>query len=261
VLIIGELLNGMYQDVRKAIQARDTQAIQDLARRQTQAGANVLDVNTGPASAKPLEAMQWLVDTIQEAVDTPLAIDSTKPDVIEAALKMLKAPGMINSTTADPDKLNTLLPLAREYSARIIGLTMDKSGVPRDKDKRLEHAATIISTAMEHGVDLESIYIDPIVLPVNVVQPQAPLVLEAISEFSMISDPPPKTVVGLSNVSQGSAVRPLINRIYLVMAIANGLDAAIVDPLDTDLVDAAITAELLLNKHIYCDSFLQAYRK
>jgi 5-methyltetrahydrofolate corrinoid/iron sulfur protein methyltransferase len=114
---------------------------------------------------------------------------------------------------------------------------------------------------MEAGIPVEDIYLDPIILPVNVTQPQALEALESIREFKILSDPPPKTVVGLSNISQGTDKRNLINRIFLVMAIANGLDAAIVDPMDKELMDAVITAELLLNKHIYCDSFLDAYRK
>jgi 5-methyltetrahydrofolate corrinoid/iron sulfur protein methyltransferase len=114
---------------------------------------------------------------------------------------------------------------------------------------------------MEAGINLSDLYLDPIILPVNVAQAQVKEVLESIREFRILSDPPPKTVVGLSNVSQGTDQRSLINRIFLVMAAASGLDAAIMDPLDKELMDASITAELLLNKHIYCASFLDAYRK
>ncbi|NQS99486.1 MAG: dihydropteroate synthase, partial [Candidatus Omnitrophica bacterium] len=154
-----------------------------------------------------------------------------------------------------------LLPLAKKYKAGLVGLTMGAKGIPRDKNERSEFAAQIVSACMEAGIDTTDIYLDPIILPVNVAQPQAKEVLESIREFSLLSDPPPKTVVGLSNVSQGTDQRNLINRIFLVMAVASGLDAAIVDPLDKDLMDAVITSELLLNKHIYCASFLDAYRK
>ena len=107
----------------------------------------------------------------------------------------------------------------------------------------------------------DDLYLDPIVLPVNVAQAQVRAVLEAIREFRLLSDPAPKTVIGLSNVSQGAKARQIINRTFLVMAIAEGLDAAILDPLDKDLRDAMITAELIANKSIYCDSFLEAYGK
>jgi 5-methyltetrahydrofolate corrinoid/iron sulfur protein methyltransferase len=261
MLIIGELINGMYKQIGKAIVEKDKKTIQEVARQQIEQGADMLDVNTGPVAKDPVDAMKWLTETIQEAVDAPLCFDSTKPAVIEAGLKLAKKKAMINSTTADDEKLNKLLPLAKQYNTGIIGLTMDKTGVPRDRFKRSEHALKIIASCMEHGIELGDVYIDPIVLPVNVAQAQATEVLEAIREFKVISDPPPKTVVGLSNVSQGTKNRSLINRTFLVMATAFGLSAAIVDPLDTELMDAMITAELILNKNIYCDSYLDAYRK
>ncbi len=261
MLIIGELLNGMYKQVGKAIVDKDKKAIQKIAKEQLAQGANFLDLNIGPVAKDPVEAMKWLTETIQEVTDAPLCFDSTRPLVIEAGLKLAKSRAMINSTSADDEKLNVLLPLAKKYNAQIIGLTMDKTGVPRDRYKRSELALKIISSCLEHGLALEDVYIDPIVLPVNVAQPQAAEVLESIREFKVISDPPPKTVVGLSNVSQGTCARNLINRTFLVMAVAAGLSAAIVDPLDKELMDAMITAELILNKNIYCDSYLDAYRK
>jgi len=261
MLVIGELINGMYQNVKSAIQAKDKAGIQKLAKDQVGQGAGVLDVNTGPASANPEDTMKWLVEAIQEVVDVSLALDSTKANVIEAGLKLAKKPAIINSTSADKGKLDVLLALAKKYNSGIIGLTMDKKGIPRDRTQRTEHALAIVSAAQEAGIDLSNVYIDPIVLPVNVAQQQAIELLESLREFKLLSDPAPKTVVGLSNASQGTEHRPLINRVYLVMAIANGLDAAIMDPLDKELVDAMITAELILNKHIYCDSFLDAYRK
>lgn len=261
MLVIGERINGMFKDVGKAIANREKEVIQKLARDQVAAGAGMLDVNVGPAAADALEAMKWLVETVQEATDVPLALDSTKPDVIEEGLKLVKSKAMINSTTADKERLDVLLPMAKKYNAQLIGLTMDKKGIPRDKNQRSEFAAQIISACMEQGLDLADVYLDPIILPVNVAQPQGLEVLEAIREFRLLADPPPKTVVGLSNVSQGVENRSLINRTFLVMTAACGLEAAIADPLDKELMDALITAELLLNKHIYCASFLDAYRK
>ena len=261
MLVIGERINGMFKDVAKAIADKDKTIIQNLAREQVAAGSGALDVNVGPAAADAVGAMGWLVETIQEAVDLPLALDSPKSQVLEQGLKLARKKAIINSTTADKAKLDTLLPMAKKYGASLIGLTMAKSGIPRDKNERSEFAAQIVSACMEAGVNLENLYLDPIILPVNVTQPQVKEVLESIREFRLLSDPPPKTVVGLSNVSQGSESRGLINRTFLVMAVASGLDAAIADPLDKALMDAMITAELLLNKHIYCASFLDAYRK
>jgi len=261
MLVIGELINGMYQNVGKAIKTKDKSIIQKLAKDQTKAGASMLDVNTGPASAQPKDAIKWLVETIQEVVDTPLALDSTKADVIEEGLKLVKGKAMINSTSADDDKLNTLIPMAKKYNAQLIGLAMDKKGIPRDRNQRSELALKIVSACMEQGFPLEDLYIDPVVLPVNVAQAQGVEVLESIREFKLLSEPSPKTVVGLSNVSQGTKNMSLINRTFLIMAVGYGLTGAIVDPLDKELMDGLITAELLLNKNIYCDSYLDAYKK
>ncbi len=261
MLVIGELINGMYKAVGKAIAERDKKVIQKIAKDEVAAGAGMLDVNTGPYEKNPKDAMKWLVETIQEATDAPLALDSTKPDVIEEGLKVVKKRAMINSTNSDEEKLNILVPMAKKYNASLIGLTMGKSGIPRDKNERMEHAVKIVTKCQETGFDVSGLYLDPIVLPVNVAQAQGTEVLESIREFKFLCGPAPKTVVGLSNASQGTKERPLINRIFLVMALANGLTGAIMDPLDKDLMDAAITAELVLNKNIYCDSFLNAHRK
>lgn len=261
MIIIGELINGMYKEVGKAITKKDGSAIQRLAQEQASSGAAFLDVNTGPYSKNPKEDMKWLIESIQAVTDVPLSIDSTKPEAIEEGLKLAKKRAIINSTNADDAKMDIIFGLAKKYNAQVIGLTMDKSGVPNNREKRLELAAKIVAKAIDFGLNAEDIYLDPIVLPVNVAQTQGLEVLESIREFRHLSDPPPKTIVGLSNVSQGTRFRSLVNRTFLVMAIANGLSSAILDPLDKELVEAMITAELILNKHIYCDSFLDAYRK
>lgn len=262
MIVIGELINGMYKTVAKAIALRDIGIIQTLAERQVRAGANILDINVGPYSTDQLNDMKWLVEVIQKSVSVPLSIDSTNAEVIEEGLKLVKSRAVVNSTTADDDKLNEMFGLAKKYNAQIIGIAMDKSGIPGSKDGRLELAAKIVAKAMDVGIAIEDLYIDPIAMPVNVAQADGPAVLETIRELRLLCDPAPQTVIGLSNVSQGTKKsRSLINRTFLAMAIANGLTAAILDPLDTELMDSMITADVILNKNIYCDSFLDAYRR
>ncbi|MFH0838891.1 MAG: dihydropteroate synthase [Candidatus Omnitrophota bacterium] len=262
MLVIGELINGMYEQIKAAIIKKDKKVIQAVALRQIECGADALDINVGPASLNQLDDMKWLIEAVQEVTDKAISIDSPKPKVIEEVLPLVKNKVIINSTDAGDEKLDILLPLAKRYNGRIIALAMDKKqGVPRDRNVRSELAVKIISKAMEIGLNMEDVYIDPIVLPVNAVQPQAIEVLESIRELKMLCSPPPKTIVGLSNVSQGSKQRSLINRTFAAMAVAMGLDGAILDPLDKDLMEAVITAELIMNKHIYCDSFVEAYRK
>ena len=251
----------MYKEVGRAIQAKDKKPIQRLAQEQIKAGADCLDLNCGPVSKDQVTDMCWLVETVQEVAEVSLGLDSTKPAVIEAGLKLAKKKAVINSTSADQERLDILVPMAKKYKTYLIGLTMDKKGVPQDKDRRVELAATIAATCQDAGLPLEDLFLDPIVLPVNVAQTQGRQVLEAIREFKMLAEPAPKTIVGLSNVSQGTCSRSLINRIFLTMAVGAGLDAAILDPLDKELLDSLITAELVLSKQIYCDSYLDAYKK
>ncbi len=261
MLIIGERINGMFTDVKKAIQAQDPAPIVDLARRQVAAGANVLDINVGPASRDKLGAMQWLVGVVREAVDVPLCIDTPNAEVMRVGLEAAGGNAIINSTTGEEERMEATLPLAAEFNCPIIGLTIDADGVPRDATGRMEIALRLLMACMEKGISATDLYVDAVILPVNALQ-QVPIqVLEAIGMCKSLSDPPPQTILGLSNVSQGTMHRELINRTYLVMAVANGLDAAIVDPLDDELMDAVIAAEVLLNRNVYCDDFVKAYRR
>ena len=261
MIIIGERINGMFKAVKEAIQNRDTTVIHDLAKRQIAEGADMLDINVGTASANPVEAMRWLVEAVQEVTDVPLAIDNPNYETMKAGLEACRGKKMINSTTGQLDKLDLFLPLAKEHNASIVALCIDENGVPVDVEGRVMVAMNILAKAMEYDLPTDELYIDPIILPVKADQRSPALVLESIRQFAMLSDPAPHIVVGLSNLSQGAVDRKLINRTFLTMAVGAGLDAAIVDPLDTELMDAMITSELLMNRAIYSDSFLAAYRQ
>ncbi|MDD5005902.1 MAG: dihydropteroate synthase [Candidatus Omnitrophica bacterium] len=261
MLIIGELLNGMYKEVGEAIVKKDKSVIQKIAKAQVDAGADALDLNCGPVSKDPITDMQWLIDNVQSVTDKTIVIDSSKSKVICEAIKKAKNKVIINSTTADKEKLEILVPLAKEYNSGLIALSIDKKGIPQNKEQRLELAANIIAFCMENDFPVTELYLDPVVMPVDVAQAQLKGIIEAVREFKLLCDPSPKTIVGLSNISQGALDRSLVNRTFLVMAQEAGLDAAILDPLDEKLMDALITAELILNQQIYCKAYLEAYRK
>ena len=261
MLVIGELINGMYDNISAAIKERNKVEVQKCALSQLACGADALDINCGPASKQPLIDMPWLVEAIQEVTDKTLCLDASNPLVIAEGLKVARNKTIINSTTADPEKLDLLLPLAKKYKSKLIGITISVKGIPQNKHQRLELAASIVDNCLEKGFPVEDLYLDPILLPVNVAQAQIKDILESIAEFKLLSEPSPKTVLGLSNISQGTHLRSLINRTFLTMAIAYGLDSAILDPKDKELMDTLITSELILNKNIYCDSYLEAYRK
>ncbi|UCE36824.1 MAG: dihydropteroate synthase [Thermoplasmata archaeon] len=257
MIVISERINGLFKSVGKAIDGRDANAIQQLALDQVKKGADILDLNTGPGMDNEPEVMEWLVKTIQDVTDVQLSIDTPKPEAMEAGLKAVNKKAMLNSTTAEQKRMEALFPLAKEYDAEIVCLTLDEKGIPNDAMRRNELAMLMITQAMEYDISVENIYLDPLILPVGAAQNQGPAVIEAINMFKMLSDPTPKTVVGLSNISNGAKQRSLLNRTYLAMLMGAGLTAAIMDPNDLDLMHIAKTGDILLNKKLYAHDYLQ----
>ena len=260
MIFIGERINAGFKDVKRAIQEKDPDIIKEWAVKQTKAKATYLDVNMGTASNKP-EDLCWMIETVQSATDLPISIDNNKPALLKEAVPICKKPPLVNSTTADEGRMEELFPIIAEHHASIIGLVMDESGSPKTADKRVENAGILLAKAMEFGIEPEQLFLDPIVMPVKYMQEQAKEILAAAVQFQLFSDPPPHVVCGLSNVANGTTHKRLINRTFAVMLVANGLDAVICDVMDTDLVDAMLTAELMMNKGIYADSYIEAFRK
>ncbi len=261
--IIGERINGLFTDIREAIAARDPKPLQDWAKKQAESGAYWLDVNTGPIASKEEQAeiMAWMVKTVQEAVDLPCCIDTTNIAAMEEGLKVHKGKAMVNSTTAEQAKMDAIFPLAAKYNAAVVALTMNEKGVPKTAEDRIALAMELVANADGYGIPMQDLYIDPLVLPVNVAQEHGPEVLEALRQVKLLANPSPKTTVGLSNISQKAPNRPLINRTFLAMAMVCGLDSAVMDADDNELVDTAATASIILDQSIYCDSYLKIFRQ
>ncbi len=261
--IIGERINGMFLDIREAITNKDPKPVRDWAVKQAEGGAFWLDINTGPVASKEeqVEIMAWLVKTAQEAVELPCAIDTTNWKAMEAGLSVHKGKALINSASAEQVKMDTLFPMAAKYGAAVVALAMSEKGVPKSADDRCALAMEILVNADMHGLSPQDVYIDPLVLPINVAQEHGPESLEALRQIKLLSSPAPKTTIGLSNISQKAPDRPLINRTYLAMALVNGLDSAIMDANDDELVAVAATASIILNQTIYCDSYVKMFRQ
>jgi 5-methyltetrahydrofolate corrinoid/iron sulfur protein methyltransferase len=180
--------------------------------------------------------MPWIVQAVQEVCDVPLSLDTTNLAAMEAGLKVCRDKAMLNSASADPERLDPIMQLAARYGARVIALTMGVEGIPTTSDGRVAIAMeSLLPAAEAAGVPVGDVYLDPLVLTVTCNQDVAQASVEAIRMFKMVSDPPPTTTVGLSNISNGCPAenRPLINRTFLVMLMAAGLDSAIADPLDS----------------------------
>jgi 5-methyltetrahydrofolate corrinoid/iron sulfur protein methyltransferase len=238
--IIGENIHIISQKVKEAIAERDIKFFQDLAVKQVEAGADVLDLNIGPQKKAGHEIMPWLVKGVQEVVDVPLSLDTINLAAVEEGLKVAKGQCIINSSSAEEERLATVPPLAKKYNAKLIALTMGKGGIPVSAEERVNIALEkLIPRAMELDMPMEDLLIDPLVLTVSGCQEYCPECVEAVRILKLAGDPPPMTNVGLSNVSNAvpREMRALINRTYCVMLMAAGVDYAIADPLDEELKD------------------------
>ncbi len=240
--IIGENIHIIAPKVKEAFNNRDAAFLMDLARKQIDAGAAVLDLNIGPQKKAGPEVMSWLIDVMHEAVgpDVPLSLDTTNLAAIEAGLKKLKPGlGIINSISAEPERLEKIPPVAAQYGAQLIALTMGKSGIPVSAEARVSiFLESLMPRLEEVGIPLENVIIDPLVLTVSGCQEYVPQCVEAVRIFKN-TGLPCKVSGGLSNVSNAvpAAGRPLINRVYMVMLMAAGIDMVIADPLDKQLLE------------------------
>jgi 5-methyltetrahydrofolate corrinoid/iron sulfur protein methyltransferase len=259
VLIIGEKLSVISKKVREAVQNRDKTPIQEIAMAQWKAGANMIDANIGPAEERGEDLMQWIVTTIQEVTPLPVCLDTTNVSAIEAGLKVHNnewGRALINSTSNDPEKF-PMLELAAKYNAPVIGLTIGKGGLPADAEERAVIASEIMARAMEYGVPLEDIYLDPLVLQIATSQDHALHVIKSVRMFQELNDPPMKTIVGLSNVSNGCPkhLRPLLNKYFLTLLVYEGLTAAIVDP--AEVMETIKSVNVIMGRTLYAHSYLE----
>jgi 5-methyltetrahydrofolate corrinoid/iron sulfur protein methyltransferase len=233
--IIGENIHILSPKVKEAIANRDRKYFQESAIRQVEAGAWALDLNVGPQKKLGHEILPWLVDAVQEVVDVPLSLDTTNLTAIEAACEIVKHQPFINSTSAEPERLEKVPLVARKYNTRLVALTMRSEGIPVSADARVNIALEeLLPRAEEVGMPITDMFIDPLVLTVSGCQQYVPECIEAVRILQVAGDPPPGVVVGLSNVSNAvpNEMRPLINRVYCVMLMGAGLDTMIADPLD-----------------------------
>jgi len=233
MLIIGEKLSIIAKRVREAMLKKDKAPIQEIAVRQWKEGSGIIDANIGPAEDGGEALMEWMVTTIQEVVPLPVCLDTTNASAIEAGLKVHNnqwGRALINSTSNDPERF-PILELGAKYNSQVIGLTVGKGGLPADAGERAAIAADIMARAMEYGLPLEDLILDPLVLQIATSQDHALKVIEAIKMFQEMNDPPMKTVVGLSNISNGCPkhIRPILNKYYFIMLMNAGLTSAIAD--------------------------------
>ena len=259
MLIIGEKLSIIAKRVREAMMKSDKGPIQEIATTQWKQGSGMIDANIGPAEDGGEALMQWMVTTIQEVVPLPVCLDTTNQNAIEAGLKVHNnqwGRPLINSTSNDPERYG-ILELGAKYNAQVIGLTVGKGGLPADAEERSAIAAEIMARAMEYGMPLEDLYLDPLVLQIATSQDHARHVIHAIKMFQELNDPPMKTVVGLSNISNGMPkhLRSLMNRYYFELLMYEGLTAAIADA--HEVIETVKTVDVIMGRTLYAHSYLE----
>ncbi|MBN1264272.1 MAG: dihydropteroate synthase [Anaerolineales bacterium] len=260
---IGENIHIISPKVKEGLKERNGSFFVELARKQKSAGVDALDLNIGPQKKSGPEVVDWLTDIMLEAVPgMTLSFDTTNLAAIETGLKKVGANSIVNSTSAEEERLQNVPEMAAKYGAGLIALCMDKSGIPVSADARIEIAMEkLIPRAVEVGIPMERLYVDPLILTVSGCQEFVPEAIETVRMLKMLADPPPNTVVGLSNVSNSvpAEMRPLLNRVYLVMLMAVGLDSAILDPLDQKMMDTIRIIETRENSSAAGDLFLKLF--
>ena len=261
MLIIGEKINSTIKATGEAVANKDGAALADLAKRQVEAGANLLDVNCGTvdAAAEP-ETMAWLVKLVQEAVDAPLCIDSANPEALAAGLAAHQGKAMVNSISGEPERYAKVLPLLKQYGSSVIALGMDGNGIPGDADTALAVGQKLVRDLLDDGVAADDIYFDPLVRSVAT-SPSAAVETLAVMRGLKEAFPDIHLASGLSNVSYGLPERRHLNRAYVVLSMGAGLDAVIMDPFDRNMVSLILASEVLLEKDRFCLRYIEAYNQ
>jgi 5-methyltetrahydrofolate--homocysteine methyltransferase len=264
MIIIGEKINGFIPKTLAAIEARDEAYIRLIARAQTEGNADYLDICAGTAPDVERETMEWLIELAQDEVETPLCLDSSDPQVLLDMLRRVKKPGLLNSVSLEVGddgrtKCEVLFSAIADTTWGVVALTCDNNGIPDDPEVKFEIAAKIIDQAAAAGIAPERIYIDPLVTTLATKQDSLLNFTEAVKLIGAVY-PRVHFTSGLSNISFGMPFRKAINTQFLALAMAAGMDSAIMDPTSPDMQATLHATNALLGNDDYCMEYLTGYR-
>jgi 5-methyltetrahydrofolate corrinoid/iron sulfur protein methyltransferase len=259
MIIIGERLNSSRKSVLEALECRDAKFVCEQAKKQEQAGAAYIDLNAAALVDGEIEGLRWAIPLLQSEVKIPLSIDTPNPKAMEAALKIHKGRALLNSVTGERSSLDALLPIIREFRPRVIALCLEETGPPASAGMAVARAEKLTDALTAAGLEAEDIFLDPLVRPIGVDTASGALFLDSVEAIKRAM-PQVKTMAGLSNVSFGMPQRRLINRTFLALAMARGLDAAICDPLDAEIQATIHAAAALLGQDPSLKSYLRYSR-
>lgn len=257
--VIGERINTSRKFVQAAVAERNADYIIDDVKKQQDAGANFIDVNAGARIGHETEDMKWLLDTIQPIATIPLTLDSPDPVVLEMAFGMVEKTPMINSISLEKDRFNAMMPFLQGKDCKVIALCMDDTGMPSSFEDILNRARGLVEELNKIGIPTASIYVDPLVQPISVESNKGIMVLDAVRAIKA-EFPDVHITGGLSNISYGLPQRKIINRTFVSLMMAAGMDSAIIDPLDKKIMASIRTADMLLGQDNYCMNYLKGVR-
>jgi cobalamin-dependent methionine synthase I len=245
MLIIGERINSTSPRIMQMIINRNDDLIRQEAKNQFNAGAGMIDLNCGTLDKEEeVNALYWLVKTVQEEISLPMCLDSTNPVALDRALSVHRGRALINSITGETMRFNSIISLVKEYNASVVALCMDDAGIPKDFIQAQEVGKRLISNLLAEGIEAKDIYLDPLVRSVSTDPEAAKNVLHIIKSLKE-EFPGIHIITGLSNISHGLPSRRFINRAFLTLCIASGMDAAILDPLDQEVLAVVYATEVL----------------
>ena len=260
MIIIGEKINGSIPSTAKAINEKDEAYIIELVKKQDEAGSDFLDVCAGTAPEIEYDTLCWLIDIVQDHSQTPICIDSPDAKMIEKVLPRIKRPGMINSISGEGDKCEVLLPILKDNSDwQVVALCCDNQGIAESADDKVRVGLDLIEQAGKYGVSPDRIHLDPLVLALSAVNDACIQFCDAIIRLKEAS-PTVNIAAALSNVSFGMPARALLNRNFLTLTIAAGLDTIIADPTHRDVIGTIFATQALLGKDKYCRKYNTAFR-
>ncbi|SHJ06870.1 methyltetrahydrofolate cobalamin methyltransferase [Parasporobacterium paucivorans] len=260
MIIIGEKINGSIPSVAKAIAEKDAEFIKDLARRQAEAGADFIDVCASVDEDIEVETLKWLIDCVQEVTDVPISIDSPSPTVIVGAIPFCKREGLVNSVSMEGKKVDIIFPVIADTKWECVALCNDDTGIPKSSEDRLRVFKNLMEKVKEYNIDPSRLHIDPLVEMLCTTDDAMPNLSHTIAEIK--KQYPTIHVTGaVSNISFNLPVRRLVNQAFLVLAMNAGMDSAIFDPLNRDLMGVMYATEALMGLDDYSMEYITAYRE
>jgi 5-methyltetrahydrofolate--homocysteine methyltransferase len=260
MIIIGEKINGSIPSMAKAIAEKNADHIRNLAKKQAEAGADFIDLCASVSPDAEFETLKWLIDLVQEVTDTPISVDSPNAKIFARTVQLCKKPGLINSVSMEGDKIEQVFPIIADTKWECVTLLCDDTGIPKSAEKRLEVFNAIIKKAETYKISPSRLYVDPVVEMLASSEDGIANIIKTITEVKKIC-PEVHITSGASNISFQLPMRKFINRSFIILCMGIGMDSAIIDPTNQDMLALIYAAEALLGKDEMCMEYISAYRE